>query len=121
MGKKRIPIPKLVANEVMTKSEGNCYCGKRGAHIHHLDEDPSNNNFDNLILLCFEHHHEASIKGGLMRQLTPDQLKTLRNKLYRKNEINEDSGIRLLNKNLKNLTEETLFRASLEATITIEI
>ena len=34
-------------------------CGaRRRLHIHHIDHDPSNNEIENLILLCNYHHAE---------------------------------------------------------------
>ena len=59
MAKQRVKIPKATEDDLMLKSKGNCYCGKRGDQIHHIDGDPSNNNFDNLVLLCFDHHDDA--------------------------------------------------------------
>jgi hypothetical protein len=38
-----------------------CFCGKActtNIVIHHIDGDPSNNNFDNLIPVCFDCHGE---------------------------------------------------------------
>jgi 5-methylcytosine-specific restriction endonuclease McrA len=59
MRKKRKAIPGSVADEVMFKADLSCcVCEKRDDHIHHLDQDPSNNDIDNLALLCFEHHNQ---------------------------------------------------------------
>jgi hypothetical protein len=46
--------------------------------IHHLDGDPRNHRTDNLVVLCLEHHHEASTDGGLARKLSPALIKKYR-------------------------------------------
>jgi len=43
--------------------------------MHHADENPSNNEEDNLIPLCWNCHDRASQKGGLSRKITPTQLR----------------------------------------------
>ena len=51
-----------------------CYCRIPGKPIQiaHIDDNPSNNSFDNLAILCLDHHDEAHRKGGLGRNLTPE-------------------------------------------------
>ena len=48
-----------------------CVCRERGKaiQIHHIDEDPSNNVFDNLSVLCLECHNDTQMKGGFSRKL----------------------------------------------------
>ncbi len=85
MAKKRKKIPDTAADEVMFKADLLCcVCEKRGHQIHHIDNDPSNNDLDNLVLLCFEHHDEVTHQGGLSRRLSPSLLQNYRNSLYRK-------------------------------------
>lgn len=39
-------------------------CGsERRIEVHHMDRDRSNNNLDNLVPLCSEHHHELHNRG----------------------------------------------------------
>ena len=91
MAKTRKAIPKNIADEVMFKADLLCcVCEKRGHHIHHIDENPSNNKIDNLVLLCFKHHNEVSRQSGLARQLTPGLLQRYRDSLYRKVEAKRD-------------------------------
>ncbi|MES2398082.1 MAG: HNH endonuclease signature motif containing protein [Bacteroidota bacterium] len=121
MAKQRIKIPKKTDDEVMAKSLGKCYCGKHGDQIHHIDSDPSNNDFDNLVLLCFDHHHDASLKNGLKKQLSHSQLKQRRNEFYKQNEKKKDIELKHYSNSLKKISEENLFRASLDAGIVLEI
>jgi hypothetical protein len=119
--KKRIKIPNKIGDEVMIKSQGRCYCGKRGDQIHHIDKNPSNNDFDNLILLCYDHHHEAEVIGGLKKKLTLNQLKKRRNDLYVQNEKRNRLELKHYSSTLKKITDENLYRASIDASIIIEI
>ena len=54
--------------------------------IHHLDENPSNNEFENLALLCLAHHHEATIEGGLARKLSSETIRRYRKERYEQTE-----------------------------------
>src|SRR3954471_17323844 len=80
----RKPIPQRTADAVLYQADLLCcICETRGQHIHHIDNDPSNNAFDNLVLLCFAHHDEVTTRGGLQRRLTPSLLRKYRSALYR--------------------------------------
>lgn len=88
MAKTRKKIPENIAIAVMFKANQLCcICEKVGHHIHHIDENPANNDFDNLVFLCFEHHDEVTRKGGLSRQLNPSLLRKYRASLYEKIEV----------------------------------
>jgi len=57
MTKVRTPIPSDLAAEVLFASDNTCcVCRERGKRIqiHHIDESPSNNVFENLAVLCLE-------------------------------------------------------------------
>jgi hypothetical protein len=70
--KKRIPIPAKTENDVMYSSDRLCCIDKKkGVHIHHVDGNPSNNEFNNLALLCFDCHDEATKTGSLSKKLSP--------------------------------------------------
>jgi len=73
MTKIRTPIPNDLAAEVVFASDYTCCvcCGERGKRIviHHIDENPNNNIFENLSVLCLEHHNDTQIKGGFGRTL----------------------------------------------------
>lgn len=81
MAKKRIPIPEDVATQVMFISDNTCcVCEQRLApvQIHHIDENPANNELDNLAVLCLTCHNETQIRGGFARQLTPTLVRRYR-------------------------------------------
>jgi ubiquitin len=69
----RRPIPKAVREQVMKEYKHHCaICGRDHPQLHHIDEDPSNNNPLNLIPLCPNCHmngehnpHEALGSGKL--------------------------------------------------------
>jgi len=72
MKKIRTQILSNLTAEVLFKSDNTCcICRERGRkiQIHHIDENPSNNIFENLAVLCLECHNETQIKGGFGRRL----------------------------------------------------
>jgi hypothetical protein len=46
--------------------------------VHHIDDDPSNNDPDNLAVLCFDHHRDTQITGGFDRKLSAGQIRLYR-------------------------------------------
>lgn len=59
MPKQRVTIPQRVRNQVMNEYRHQCaICGKNQPepHLHHIDEDPANNDPQNLLPLCPNHH-----------------------------------------------------------------
>lgn len=73
----RVSIPDDIATEILFLSDRTCcVCNVRGkqVQIHHVDENPSNNNLDNLSVLCFECHDQTMIKGGFGRKLDAKQI-----------------------------------------------
>jgi hypothetical protein len=86
MAKKRVTIPKADAARVLFSSDRTCcVCRKTGKRlqIHHIDDDPSNNEVSNLAVLCFECHGETQITGGFGRQLDADQVRLYRDNWHR--------------------------------------
>lgn len=72
MTKIRTSIPSDLAADVLFASDNTCcVCKERGKsfQIHHIDENPSNNVFENLTILCLECHNDTQIKGGFGRKL----------------------------------------------------
>ena len=83
--KKRIPTPPEIVALVLFHSDRTCcVCriGNKKVQIHHIDDDPSNNSFRNLCVLCFDCHDLTQIKGGFGRRLDSGQVT-----LYRDNWI----------------------------------
>lgn len=75
MSKIRTSIPRDLASEVLFASDNICcVCNERGKtlQIHHIDENPSHNSFENLSVLCLECHDKTQIKGGFGRKLNSD-------------------------------------------------
>lgn len=73
MAKNRTAIPLETAVRVMFEHDRSCcVCGSRvHLQIHHIDEDPSNHEPDNLAVLCLEHHNDTQVRGGFARKLGP--------------------------------------------------
>jgi hypothetical protein len=74
MPKKREQIPRCVRDAVLKEFNHRCaVCGADTPHLHHIDEEPSNNDVQNLIPLCPNCHlvdqHDASnaIPRGKLR------------------------------------------------------
>lgn len=75
MSKTRFSISADLAAEVMFNSDRTCcVCNERGKtiQIHHIDENPANNNAANLAVLCLECHNDTQMKGGFGRKLNGD-------------------------------------------------
>lgn len=73
----RTEIPNDVAAKVLFLSDRTCcVCksAKKPVQIHHIDENPSNNQPDNLAILCLDCHNDTMIKGGFGRKLNADQV-----------------------------------------------
>jgi tetratricopeptide (TPR) repeat protein len=84
--KARTPIPSEMAARVLFLSDRTCcVCRVQGkpVQIHHIDENPSNNSFKNLAVLCFDCHRETQIRGGFDRKLDADQVTLYRDDWYR--------------------------------------
>ena len=72
MKKKRIRIPDDISALVLFESDHTCCkCNSAGrpVQIHHIDEDPSNNEQGNLAVLCLLCHNQTMVKGGFGRRL----------------------------------------------------
>lgn len=53
MSKQRVSIPKAVSEAVLKEYRHKCaMCGRHTPQLHHIDQNPSNNNDQNLIPLC---------------------------------------------------------------------
>jgi len=77
MKKDRIPIPENISAKVLFLSDRTCCkCNIPGMpiQIHHIDENPANNIFENLAVLCLICHDETMSKGGFGRKLDAAQV-----------------------------------------------
>src|SRR6266550_6126146 len=71
----RVQIPSALSAKVLFDADHTCCtCRERGrpVQIHHIDEDPSNNNEENLSVLCLICHDETQVRGGFGRKLSAD-------------------------------------------------
>lgn len=78
-------IPKDIAAKVLFISDRTCcVCRIKGKpiQIHHIDENDSNNDINNLAILCLDCHNETQIKGGFHRKLDADQIILYRDDWY---------------------------------------
>lgn len=83
MKKARAPIPEDTAAKVLVASDHTCCkCEERGqpVQIHHIDDNPANNDPSNLVVLCLRCHDETQIRGGFARRLSVADVR-----LYRDN------------------------------------
>ena len=118
----RKKISDAVEAEVMFKSNRECcVCDKRGDHIHHIDEDSSNGKFENLALLCFDCHSEASMTGSLRKKLSAATIIKYRTHKYEVIQTVRENSLKLFNSPIKELTTEDLLITCKNAVIIIEI
>ena len=97
----RTPIPDAIQTEVLLKSKRRCclcsglfqdYAVKIG-QIAHIDQNNSNNKFENLAFLCLEHHSTYDSKTKQHKNYKPQELKHYRNELYKFIELNSNIDI----------------------------
>ncbi|MFO8164525.1 MAG: HNH endonuclease signature motif containing protein [Desulfatiglandales bacterium] len=78
MAKKRRKIPNSVEAKILVANRHLCcICHEEGknVHIHHIDGNPSNNDPENLCVLCLHHHDKVHSKSGLGKTIKADHLK----------------------------------------------
>lgn len=120
--KKRKKIPPAIESEVMFKSDLQCcICQGKGDHIHHVDGDPSNNDINNLALLCFYHHDEATKTGSLSKKISPQTIEQYREHHYQVIQYARERQLGKFDNNLEIMTEEKLLTAAKNAAIIVEI
>lgn len=120
--KKRKKIPRSTEAEVMFKSDLQCcICQQKGDHIHHLDGDPNNNDIDNLALLCFKHHDEATKTGSLSKKISALTIEQYREHHYKAIQYARKSQLGKFDKSVEALTEEKLLTTAKNAVIIVEI
>jgi len=120
--KTRPKIPPATEAEVMFKSDLQCcICQKKGDHIHHLDGKSNNNNIDNLALLCFEHHNQATITGSLSKKLSRQTILNYREHHYKMVEFARQRQLGTFDKPVDTMTEEKFLIIAKNATIIVEI
>lgn len=122
MTKKRVPIPAELATEVLFASDRTCcICNERGKaiQIHHIDENPSNNIFENLCVVCLECHNQTQTSGGFGRKLNKELVIKYRNEwLERVQKRRIDSDKLAVSKIIGDTSEKT--NKTPEESVTVE-
>jgi hypothetical protein len=86
----RRPLPKSIERDVLVASRRRCcLCvflndrdEVRKGQLAHLNGDPSDFRFENLVWLCLEHHDEYDGTTSQSKGLTVDEVREYRNRLY---------------------------------------
>ncbi len=89
--KPRAPTSKPVETQVLTYSHRKCclcyYIEGESSHrkgqIAHLNHNPSDSTFENLVWLCFDHHDEFDSITSQSKGLTTEEVRTYRDRLYK--------------------------------------
>lgn len=79
--RQRIEIPEEIAAIVLFASNRTCcVCRNPGkpVQLHHIDEDASHSEAENLAVLCFDCHRDTQLRGGFDRKLDAAQIKVFR-------------------------------------------
>jgi hypothetical protein len=71
-----------------------CRDRHKPVQIHHIDEDPSNGEPDNLAVLCFDCHRKTQLKGGFDRKLDAAQIRRYRSDWYIRVELGREEQTR---------------------------
>ena len=87
--RKKIPLD-IEANVLTTSRRRCCICyglhrdlNIKQGQIAHLDRDNTNNDFDNLAFLCFEHHDKYDSTTSQSKNFTIFEVKQYRDELYK--------------------------------------
>jgi hypothetical protein len=94
----RVPIPEDVAAKVLYLHDHTCcICQERGRHvqIHHIDEDPANNDAANLAVLCTECHNDTMIRGGFGKKLHAAEVRLYRDEWIQRVQMRKGEADRL--------------------------
>jgi hypothetical protein len=78
-------MPQELSDHILFESDNTCcVCqnAMRSVQVHHIDEDPSNNDPANLAVLCLECHNKTQISGGFGKRLTPSLVRKYRNEWH---------------------------------------
>jgi hypothetical protein len=94
MTRRRKPLPKAVEKGVLMASRRRCclcvfLCGVdaiRKGQIAHLNHDPSDFRFENLVFLCLEHHDEYDGRTAESKGFTAGEVRAYRDRLYSENQ-----------------------------------
>jgi hypothetical protein len=119
----RIPIPEELSARVLFEHDRTCcICNKPGLaiQIHHIDEDASNNDPENLAVLCLQDHEETQVRGGFGKKLKAVDVQLYRRKWLERVAKRREEADKLIIARLSqapptNTDERTWSRPSMEA------
>lgn len=83
MPKVRVSVAEDIRAAVLYESAYTCCkCEERRApvQIHHIDDNPANNDPANLAVLCLYCHDETQVRGGFGRRLLPADVRVCRDR-----------------------------------------
>ncbi len=99
MGKRKPPKRSVEMDVLIASRRRCCLCvflnGRdevRSGQIAHLNHDPSDSRFENLVWLCLEHHNEYDARTSQSKGLTLEEVKEYRDRLYAKNDPHGKEG-----------------------------
>lgn len=89
MASRRAPSKSVETDVLILSRRRCCVCfflknrkGDRPGQIAHLNRDPSDSKFDNLVFLCLEHHDEYDRQPSQAKGLSFGEVREYRNRLY---------------------------------------
>ncbi|MBU2615621.1 MAG: hypothetical protein KKC19_00805 [Nanoarchaeota archaeon] len=87
--KRRIKIPQNIVDEIMVLCKRKCFwCEtQEPTKIHHIDENSSNNEQDNLCPCCSICHEKFHSTTPFARKITQEEIKMRRNNFYSKQSL----------------------------------
>ena len=78
MKKVRTSIAQSTADNLLFANRHRCcVCRepRKPVQIHHVDSDPSNHDWDNLAVLCLDHHSDATGSQGFGHHYSPQEIR----------------------------------------------
>jgi len=106
------------ADAVLFEADKTCCICKdysKPVQIHHIDSNPNNNVVDNLVVLCLDHHHEATVGSGIGKGLSPGLIRKYRKDWLEKVRARRENALTNL------AVDEEMHEALLEALACHEI
>ena len=99
----RPKIPPSTETDLLVRSRRRCaLCfgldhdlGIKKGQIAHIDHDPKNNDFDNLVWLCLDHHDQYDSRTSQSKGLTQHEVRHYRDDLYSSNQAEDLPSLRL--------------------------
>jgi len=78
LAKKRSKLPPKTEVEILFINDRTCCVCRdktKGVQIHHIDDNPLNNEIENLAVVCTDDHDKIHKKGGITKGFPPELIK----------------------------------------------